>query len=75
MARLWSILLLIGLGLSVLVLVVAALVPADPASLAPSAGTGERQFGAQWCEAMMELPNPQWQEEQTLAFAKNCLTD
>lgn len=71
MSKLTTLLLVVGLALSVLVLLVAGLVPAGSSGL--QAGTGEA--GEQWCETMMELPNHQWQEEQTLAFANNCLTD
>lgn len=69
MSKFWKPLLAIGVGLSVLVLVIAALVPVNSTSDEPVA------YDEQWCERMMVLPNSQWQEDQTLAFAKFCLVD
>ncbi len=66
-----SVLLLVGVGLSLLVLLVAALVPVTSAPEAPQTD----DYNEQWCEDMMLLPNSQWQEEQTVAFAKFCLVD
>lgn len=65
--------LIIGLGVSLLVIIIAAFVPADEQSIMVPAI--DRSFDEQWCESMMELPSAQWQEDATLAFAKHCLTD
>lgn len=55
-------------GLSVLVLVIAALIPADSIETkAPPL------YNEDWCEAMMATPGGQWRESETLAFSQNCL--
>ena len=31
--------------------------------------------GEEWCEAMMEKPNPDWTDAETRSFARICLYD
>ncbi|BFM07125.1 DUF3012 domain-containing protein [Halioxenophilus aromaticivorans] len=68
----WKVIAAAGIGVSLLALLVAALVPAD---VVPSAPIVTTEYNEAWCEEMMVLPNSQWREEQTQAFAKFCLVD
>lgn len=70
--KLWRNLVITGFVLSLAVLALAAYFPVD---LIPSRGAHHHTTDEAWCESMMQLPNHQWREQQTLDFAKFCLSD
>ncbi|GAB3106643.1 DUF3012 domain-containing protein [Aestuariicella hydrocarbonica] len=37
--------------------------------------TESELVGEAWCDAMVDKPNDQWTEAETLGFAKTCLYD
>jgi len=67
----WGILIAVSIGLSLIVIIVAGVLPVGT----PSTETVAPQYDEQWCEKMMAIASSDWREEQIVAFSQNCLDD
>lgn len=71
MNKLWLYGSIVGIVLSVVVVVIAAITPVQTGGEPEPLVTAK--YDDQWCEQMMETVHQQWQENDYTAFSEHCL--